>query len=182
MQILAQLVRLISALNNWVGRTLAWVSLFIVLICFAVVVLRYAFSTGAVWLQDLYVWLNAIMFMGMVGYALLNNAHVRVDIFYRPASLKHKAWVDLVGSLVFILPFVTLLSIYSFSFVQRSWRFMEGSANYGGMPGLYVVKSFLLVFAVLLGLQGIAMLLRSLLVLNNQQDLLPKHLRYQQDN
>ena len=182
MQILAQLVKLISALNSLVGKTLAWCSLFIVLICFIVVVLRYAFSTGAIWMQDLYVWLNAIMFMGMVGYALLNNSHVRVDIFYRPASLKHKAWVDLFGSLVFILPFVTLLSIYSFSFVQRSWRFMEGSANYGGMPGLYVVKSFLLVFAVLLGLQGLAMLMRSILVLKGQQNLLPENLRYREDN
>ena len=144
--------------------------------------MRYVFSTGAIWMQDLYVWLNAMMFMGLAGYALFNNSHVRVDIFYRPASLRHKAWVDMFGSLFFIAPFVSVLVYWSLPYVLRSWKWAEGSSNYGGMPGLYIIKSFILVFAAVIALQGLAMFLRGVLVLNNQQDLLPKAYRYKGDH
>lgn len=181
MPFLALLVRIISRFNILIGHAFSWFSLGIVLACFTVVVLRYVFSTGAIWLQDLYVWLNAMMFMGVAGFALFNNSHVRVDIFYRPASLRHKAWVDMFGSLFFVGPFAWVLTYWSLPYVQRSWRFMEGSANFGGMPGLYIVKSFILVFAFVIAIQALAMFLRGVLVLANKQDLLPPEYRYQED-
>lgn len=181
MQALALIVRIISRLNILLGHFFSWFSLGTVLVCFTVVVLRYVFSIGFIWLQDLYVWLNAMMFMGIAGFALFNNAHVRVDIFYRPANLRHKAWVDIFGSVVFMAPFLWILTTFSLSYVQRSWRFMEGSANFGGMPGLYVIKSFVLVFAFVLAIQALAMLLRGLLVLRGREDLLPEMYRYQED-
>lgn len=180
MTALAWLIRLISFINTLLGRVFSWLSLAMVLVCFAVVVLRYVFASGFVWLQDLYVWMNGMMFMGVAGYALLNNSHVRVDIFYRPAGLRFKAWVDILGSLLFIGPFIWILVHYSLPFVQRSWRFYEGSANYGGMPGLFVLKSFILLFAAVIGLQALAMLLRGVLVLCNREQLLPAHLRYRE--
>lgn len=181
MQALAMGVRFISRMNTILGQIFAWFSLGIVLACFTGVVLRYVFSTGYPWLQDLYVWLNAMMFMGLAGYALLNNTHVRVDIFYRPAKVRHKAWVDLIGSLVFLFPFVFTLLYWSWPYVTRSWKWLESSANYGGLPGLFIVKSFVVVFATLIALQGLAMIMRSILVLNNQQHLLPETYRYQGD-
>ncbi|MGI6409486.1 MAG: TRAP transporter small permease subunit [Gammaproteobacteria bacterium] len=174
------LVRLISSANTLLGRLFAWLSLAMVLVCFTVVIMRYVFTSGFVWMQDLYVWMNGAMFMGVAGYTLLQNGHVRVDIFYRPASLRFKAWVDILGSLFFIGPFIWILVQYSLPFVQRSWRFYEGSANYGGMPGLFVLKSFILLFAAVVGLQALAMLLRGILVLRNQEQLLPESLRYQE--
>ena len=180
MNILAWLVRLISFINSLLGQIFSWLSLAMVLVCFAVVIMRYVFSSGFVWMQDLYVWMNGMMFMGVAGYTLLQNGHVRVDIFYRPASLRFKAWVDILGSLLFITPFIWVLVQYSLPFVQRSWRFYEGSANYGGMPGLFVLKSFILLFALVIGLQALAMLLRGILVLRKSEQLLPEELRYQE--
>lgn len=181
MQAIALIVRIISRFNILIGHFFSWFSLGIVLVCFTVVVLRYVFSSGAIWLQDLYVWLNAMMFMGISGYALFNNSHVRVDIFYRPASRRHKARVDMFGSLFFVAPFAWVLVYWSLPYIQRSWQFMEGSANFGGMPGLYVVKSFILVFAFVVAAQALAMFLRGVLVLMNKEHLLPEEYRYQED-
>ena len=149
-----------------------------VVVCFAVVVQRYLFHTTQLWMQDLYVWLSGAMFTGVAGFALLQDAHVRVDIFYRPWPLRHKAIADLIGVVLFLIPFVTVVAIYGYPFVARSWRLYEGSANVGGMPGLFILKSFILLFCLLVGLQGIAWALRSILVLMGKQDLLPKRLRY----
>lgn len=179
MGVLAALVRVISGMNRLIGNVFSWFALAIVLVCFTVVVQRYVFSTSFVWMQDLYIWLNGAMFTAVAGYALLRNDHVRVDIFYRPASLRHKAIVDLIGVVLFILPFSAVVTIYSWNFVERSWRFAEGSANVGGMPGLYVLKSFILVFAAVIALQGIAMALRSILVLAGEEERLPPELRYE---
>lgn len=181
MSALALIVRFISRMNTLLGQLFSWLALAMVLVCFTVVVLRYVFSMGFIWLQDLYVWMNGMMFMGVAGYALLNNTHVRVDIFYRPASLKFKAWIDIFGSLFFLAPFIWILTYYSLAYVQRSWRFYEGSANYGGMPGLFILKSFILLFAVVVGLQALAMVLRGILVLAEQEHRLPVAYRYQEE-
>ena len=181
MTFIAYVIRAISALNRLIGNTFAWLSLGIVLVCFSVVVQRYVFSTTQLWMQDLYVWLNGAMFTAVAGFALLRNDHVRVDIFYRPATIRTKAIIDLVGVVVFLLPFCWIVYRYGWPFVARSWRIYEGSANVGGMPGLFILKSFILVFAAVVALQGIAMALRSVLVLAKQEDLLPPDLRYEND-
>jgi TRAP-type mannitol/chloroaromatic compound transport system permease small subunit len=180
--ILALLVRLIGGLNWLVGQVLSWLALGCVLVCFTVVVQRYAFSTSTLWMQDLYVWLGGAMFTGVAGFALLRNDHVRVDVFYRPASIRWKATADLIGVFLFLLPFVYVVFTYGYPAVARSWGYYEGSANIGGMPGLFILKSFILVFAALVGLQGLAMAARSVLVLAEREDLLPQHLRYEQQD
>jgi TRAP-type mannitol/chloroaromatic compound transport system permease small subunit len=180
MKSLAFAVRLCCLLNRFLGQVFSWLTLGIVLVCFTVVVMRYVFSTGSVLMQDLYVWMNGVMFMGIAGFTLLKEGHVRVDLFYRTASFKRKAISDLIGCLVFLFPFVISISLYAFPYVARSWQFMEGSANYGGMPGLYVVKSFIIVFAVVVGIQALAMMGRSILVLANRMDLVPEDYRYRE--
>lgn len=178
MRALASVVRAICALNTLLGRIFAFASLAVVLICFVVVVMRYAFSTGSVPLQDLYVWLNGMMFMGIAGYTLMRDGHVRVDIFYREAAVRTRALVDLFGCVVFVAPFVWVVVRWGWPYVERSWALGEGSANYGGMQGLYVLKSFLFVFAAVIALQAVAMALRSILVLAGREDLLPDYYRY----
>jgi TRAP-type mannitol/chloroaromatic compound transport system permease small subunit len=179
MTALAYLVRGIARLNGLLGWFFSFFSLAIVLVCFTVVVMRYGFRTGSLPLQDLYVWLNGAMFMGIAGYALLKDAHVRVDIFYREAAPRRRAMVDIAGSLLFVAPFLAVLAIFAWPYVARSWRIAEGSPNFGGLPGFYILKSFLLVFVAVVGLQALAMIGRAILTLAGREDFLPAHLRYQ---
>jgi TRAP-type mannitol/chloroaromatic compound transport system permease small subunit len=178
MQAIALLAKLICWLNIAIGRVFAWLSLGIVVVCFTVVVQRYLFNTSHVWMQDLYVWLNGAMFTAVAGWALFRDDHVRVDIFYRPAKPRTKAIIDIIGVVLFLLPFCWVVLAYGLPFVTRAWGYHEGSANVGGMPGLYILKSFIIGFAVLVGLQGIAMALRGILVLGGRENLLPPSLRY----
>lgn len=178
MNIMASIIRAISAVNRLLGNVFAWLSLLMVLICFTVVVQRYALGFTVLWMQDLYVWLNGAMFTAVAGFALLRDDHVRVDIFYRPAKIRTKAIIDLIGVLIFLIPFCWVVYTYTWNYVARSWRIGEASSNVGGMPGLYILKSFLLVFVAVIFLQGIAMALRSILVLRGREDLLPEKLRY----
>lgn len=180
MQALALFVSAVGRLNSIIGRAFSWLALAAVLICFVVVVQRYVFSTTQLWMQDLYVWLNGAMFMAVAGYTLLIDGHVRVDILYRPAGPRRKAVMDLIGVLLFLLPFCAVVWLWGFEYVQRAWMLHEGSENPGGMPGLYILKTFILVFVVLVGLQGIAMALRSILVLKGREELLPAMYRYAQ--
>ena len=178
MRAIALMVRALSGVNWLVGNVFSWLALGIVAVCFTVVVQRYVFSTTQVWMQDLYVWLNGAMFTAVAGYALLRDDHVRVDIFYRPATLQRKALIDLIGVFIFLVPFCWVVFIYALPFVQRSWRIWEGSPNWGGMPGYWVLKSFIIVFVGVVFIQGLAMVGRSILVLAGKQDLLPEYLRY----
>lgn len=175
-------VRSISAFNALIGNVFAWLSLAIVVLCFAIVVQRYLFSTSIIWMRDLYVWLNGALFTAVAGFTLLRGDHVRVDILYRPASKRWKAIVDLVGVCLFLLPFCWVVWIYGWPFVARSWRIHEASPNIGGMTHYYILKTFILGFAVLVALQGIAMALRSVLALSGQEHLLPEKLRYPTEN
>lgn len=178
MNILVFIISAIGAMNRLIGNVFAWLSLVMVIICFTVVVQRYALGFTVLWMQDLYVWLNGAMFTAVAGFALLRDDHVRVDIFYRPATIRTKAIVDLIGVIFFLLPFCWVVYVYSWNYIVRSWRLYESSANIGGMPGLFILKSFILVFVVVVALQGIAWALRSILVLRGQEHLLPEKLRY----
>lgn len=178
MVVLSYLMQFINLINRLIGNIFSWLSLGIVGVCFWVVVERYAFGNTRLWMQDLYPWMNGVMFTAVAGYALYRNDHVRVDIFFRPASTVRKAWMDLVGVLVFLMPFAWVVYQYTHVFVQRSWRLMEASANPGGMPGLFVLKSFILVFAAVIAIQGIAMLIRSILIIAGREDLVPPDYRY----
>lgn len=171
-------IRLVSGINRVIGEILSWLALAMVLICFTVVVQRYVFHYSVLALQDLYVWMNGAMFTGVAAFALLRDDHVRVDIFYRPASIRRKAIADLIGVVIFLVPFMIVVLVYGAPFVQRAWRIYEGSANIGGMPGLFVLKTFIPIFAALMLLQGIAWAFRSILVLAGREEMLPEALRY----
>jgi TRAP-type mannitol/chloroaromatic compound transport system permease small subunit len=144
-----------------------------VLIACFVVLMRYGFNWGRIWIQETYVWLHGIVFMLGAGYTLLHNGHVRVDIFYRPGSARFKAWVDLVGSLLLLLPIVAVVSWVSWPYVVESWVLRERSREAGGLPGLFLLKSVLLAFGVLVGAQGLSLAARSLLVLRGHPEFLP---------
>ncbi len=149
-----------------VGKASAWLTLFMVIVTFAVVVMRYVFDAGLIWLQESVVWMHAFVFMVGAAYTLQQEEHVRVDIFYRAMSSRRRAWVDLIGVLVFLLPLCVFLVWKSLSFVELSWQLHEASRESGGMPYPLVplLKSILIVMPVMLGLQGVSMLLHSITV------------------
>lgn len=162
---LAGFVRAIDRLNDWIGRGVSWLTLAMVLVTFLVVVLRYVFSLGWVWMQESYVWLHGIVFMVGAGYTLLHNGHVRVDIFYRSASARFRAWVDLLGVLVLLLPVTIAVMWASWDYVIVAWSRLEGSREAGGLPGLFLLKTVLWIFCAAVALQGLSLAARSLLVL-----------------
>ena len=170
MKRLTGFVRTIDRLNDAIGRGVAWLTLAMVLITFAVVVLRYVFSVGWVWMQESYVWLHGIIFMLGAGYTLLHNAHVRVDIFYRPANERHKAWVDLFGVFVLLLPVLIVTLIFSWDYVITSWSGLEASREAGGLPGLYLLKTAIWCFCILVALQALSLAGRCVLVLIGNDD------------
>lgn len=162
-------IRAIDRLNDAVGKLVSWLALATVLICAAVVALRYIAGTGFVWMQELYVWTHALVFLLASGFASLRNAHVRVDIFYAGASRRTKAWIDLFGTIFLLLPWLILLLCVSWSYALASWEIREPSVQNNGMYGVYVLKSAILLFAILLGLQGIAWIGRSILILSGRE-------------
>ena len=173
MKALVTFVRFVDRLNDLIGRGVSWLTLAMVLVTFAVVVLRYGFSLGWVGLQESYVWLYALVFMLGAGYTLLHNGHVRVDIFYRPASIRFQAIVDLCGSIFLLLPMMATVAWVSFPYIASSWHQLEGSREAGGLEGLFLLKTVLLVFCLLLGLQGLSMAGRSVLVLTGHEEFMP---------
>jgi TRAP-type mannitol/chloroaromatic compound transport system permease small subunit len=169
MDLIARAIGVIDATNRLVGRAVAWLTLATVLICAAVVALRYAAGVGLVWMQELYVWTHAATFLLAAGFAYLLNAHVRVDLFYARWGPRARAWVDLLGVVFLLLPWLALVGWTSWTYVAYSWQTREVSVQSNGMPAVYVLKSALLGFVALLGLQGLAWIGRSVLVLAGRE-------------
>ena len=155
----------IDRINAAIGRAAAWCCLFIVLVQFAVVVMRYAFDIGFIWVQELIMYGHAALFMLAAAWTLQVGGHVRVDIFYADASPRTKALVDLVGALVFLLPFALVLVLLSVPYVARSWEIFERSRESSGLPFVYLLKTLIPLFAVLMALQGVAQAIRAARVL-----------------
>lgn len=159
----------IDGLNRWIGKGVAWVTFLVVMVVFVDVVMRYAFKTSFVFTQELEWHLFAFIFLMGAGCTLLNDGHVRVDIFYQRLSEKGRAWVNLFGVLFFLLPGCYLIISTSAKWVAASFAVMEGSPDPGGIPFRYVLKSAVPVGFALIALQGISMGIKSFLTIINKQ-------------
>jgi TRAP-type mannitol/chloroaromatic compound transport system permease small subunit len=166
---LASLARIIDAVNERVGRTIAWAALAMVLVQFTVVVLRYVFGFGSILMQESVIYLHAVLFMIGAGYTLLHDGHVRLDIFYRDASIRTKALVDLWGSIGLLIPVTVLIWWFSWPYVAGSWKVLEGSKETSGIHAVFLLKTVILVFAALMFAQGISLLVRSILTLTGRE-------------
>jgi len=155
---------------DWTGRTISWLVLLMVLITFTVVVLRYVFDTGWIALQESISYLHSIVFLLGAAYTLKQNAHVRVDIFYTRLDKKEKAWVDLAGHILILMPVMIFIIWVSMPYIIESWKVTESSREAGGLPGVYLLKSLILVMAALLMLQGLAMILKAVLTISEHVD------------
>jgi len=139
---------------RWLGQTVAWLTLVMTLLTFGVVVLRYGFNLGWIWLQESVTYLHAVIFMVAAAWAFQTDDHVRVDIFYRARSDRYRFAVNLAGTLLFVLPFSAFLLIIGWDYVAASWATHEASREAGGLPLVWLLKSLILVLPALLLLQS----------------------------
>ena len=147
------------------GRLLAWLGLAMALVTTIVVVMRYGFNVGSIMAQEAVTYMHGSLFMLGAAYALKSGAHVRVDIFYRNFSPRGQAWVNSLGSIVFLMPLCAFIGFSSWNYVSESWIVRETSAEPGGIPAVFLLKSIIPLMAFNLFLQGLAETLRSSMVL-----------------
>jgi TRAP-type mannitol/chloroaromatic compound transport system permease small subunit len=155
----------IDRLTAAIGRGAAWLALLIVLLQFALVVARYLFSRGSIWLDETVMYAHAGLFLLAAAWTLQAGGHVRVDVFYAEASPRTRAWIDLGGTLVFLLPFAAAVFWLSLPYAERSWAVLERSPEASGLPFVYLLKTLIPVFAVSMALQGVAQAVRAVAVL-----------------
>lgn len=163
-------VRAVDRLNRAVGMIAAVLVPIAVVLCAAVALLRYGFGFGRVWMQELYVVLCGVSFMLMSARVHGEDGHVRVDIFWRRWSERQRDLVDLLGNLLLLVPWTLVLLWSSWGFVALSWSVLEPSAQAGGLPGLFLVKTVIPLAALMLFVQALSGALRAALRLAGRSD------------
>ena len=161
MRLALRLADRIDRLNTQIGRAAAWLVLVVVLLQFALVVARYLFGLGSLWLSETVIYAHATLFLLAGAWTLSVGAHVRVDIFYADASLRAKSVIDLIGAVLLLLPFALVLLWLSWPYVERSWAILEHSQEASGLPLVFALKTLIPLFAVLMALQGLAQAIRA---------------------
>jgi TRAP-type mannitol/chloroaromatic compound transport system permease small subunit len=156
---------IVDRVNTAIGRAVAWLVLAVVLLQFALVVARYLFGLGSIWLTEAVIYGHAMVLMLAAAWTLQAGGHVRVDIFYADASPRTQAKVDLAGAVLLLMPFALTLLWLAMPYVARSWAVLERSQESSGLPLVYALKTLIPLFAALMALQGVAQAIRALRVL-----------------
>jgi TRAP-type mannitol/chloroaromatic compound transport system permease small subunit len=169
MSFMKTFIRIVDRFNEFVGRIVSWLTTLMVLVVFYDVVLRYVFNNGNIALQELEWHLFSIIFLLGSAYTLKKNGHVRVDILYTNFKDRTKAWINLFGSLFFLLPFSIMILISTQDFVTSSWMVGEVSPNPGGLPARYILKAMIPLGFFFLILQGLAECFKNILFLKGDQ-------------
>lgn len=167
------LARGIDRFAEFTGRCIAWLTLGMVCVTFAVVILRYLFNTGSIALQEAISYLHAAVFMLGAAYTLKHDGHVRVDILYRKWSPETRAWLNLVGTLLLLFPVCIFIFLASLDYVGTSWAMLEGSREAGGLNAVFLLKTAIPVMAAMLVLQGCSLIAHSILIITGQVDRQP---------
>ena len=142
-------------MSDYLGRFFARLIPVLLILVMIVVIGRYFFGIGRVDIQELALYVHALIFLGCAGWAYSEDEHVRVDILYRNASPEYKKLVNILGIFFFLLPTISVLSYYAIDFVSASWSVKEISTEPGGLNFVYIQKSFIFLFPIVLALAGI---------------------------
>lgn len=145
--------KFLNRINIFFGRLASFLVLTLILLVSISVTLRYLFSVGFTWLQDLYIWVHACAILLAIGYSLKRDSHVRIDIVYRKLNNNSKRKIDFFGSLIFGLPFCYIVIIHGYEYFLRSFFINEGSKESGGLPNLFILKFFILLMGILVFLE-----------------------------
>lgn len=162
------LINAIDRLNERLSQTVRWLALFMVLVTVTIVVLRYVFGIGAIFLQEGVMYMHGFLFMLGIPFTLHQDGHVRVDLIYSRLSQKHKNWIDAGGHLLLLLPVSVFIFVTSLPYVAASWRVLEGSSEVGGVPAVFLLKTLIPLTAALLFLQGLSEIAKRLFVPGRQ--------------
>ena len=166
LRILKTALSAVEKFTEVTGRFISWATVTMVILVVLVVITRYFLGLGSIALQESVTYLHCLVFMMGFAFTLKHDGHVRVDIFYRGFSPRFKAIVNLIGGLLFLIPFCLLIFFTSWDYVLASWVIRETSAENNGLPFIYLLKTLMLLMPVTLLLQGIAEIIRSGLVLS----------------
>ena len=142
-------------MSDYLGRFFARLIPVLLILVMIVVIGRYFFGIGRVDIQELALYVHALIFLGCAGWAYSEDEHVRVDILYRNASPEYKKLVNALGIFFFLFPTIGVLSYYAIDFVSASWSVKEISTEPGGLNFVYIQKSFIFLFPLVLALAGI---------------------------
>jgi len=165
--ILRIIEKYIDCLNKIIGNSISWLTLIMVLVTVLVVVLRYGFSIGFIWMQESVRFMYAAVFLLCAGYTLLNDKHVRVDVLYLRMNDRNRAIVELFGNIFFLIPVCFIIFYFSWNYVINSWNQLEGSIEERGLHLVYIMKTFIWCFSIFVGLQGISNIIKSLRKITN---------------
>ena len=160
-----QIINGIDRFTELTGRTLSWLTMLMVALVVAIVVGRYFLGLGSIALQESVTYLHAMVFMLGLAFTLKRGGHVRVDIFYRNYSVRRRALVDLIGGILFLVPFCLFIFISCWDYVLASWAIAEGSSENDGIAAVYLLKTLMLIMPVTLLLQAMAELLKAQMIL-----------------
>jgi TRAP-type mannitol/chloroaromatic compound transport system permease small subunit len=163
--VLSTISTVIDAINKKLGEWVSYFTFVMAFLTFVIVILRYGFNLGWIAMQESVIYLHAAVFLLGSAYTLQQNGHVRVDVFYRGFSAKRQALVNLFGSLFLLLPVMIFITLVSWHYVLESWQTLESSMESGGLPFLYILKSFILLFSLSMLLQGISEVIKQSLLL-----------------
>ena len=148
--------------NKVIGEYISWFIIFMVIIQLIIVMARYIFGIGFLKLQELLIYLHGLSFTLAAGYTLLNDEHVRVDLIYRASSDMYKSMVNILGSLFFLIPFCLITYSTSLPYVKRSWKIFEGSPETSGLNAVFLLKTALIIFPLLLLIQAVSIIYRNI--------------------
>ncbi|MDF3362740.1 MULTISPECIES: TRAP transporter small permease subunit [unclassified Sulfitobacter] len=157
-----QLANALDRVNLGVAYVVRWLALAMMLVQFIIVVGRYAFGLNSIALQESVLYMHATLFMLAAGYTLLVDKHVRVDVFYAKATPSVRRRIDIFGHLFLLMPSMIALIYWSWPSVRNSWKILEGPISVGGIEAVFLLKSLIPAFCVLVILQSLALLIRLL--------------------
>tara|TARA_B100001559_G_scaffold147459_1_gene123630 strand:+ start:1113 stop:1595 length:483 start_codon:yes stop_codon:yes gene_type:complete len=146
---------LLEKIIKKIGDTCSWLSFILVILISLDVFLRYVFNFSSASLYELEWHIFAVIFMIGSSLTLQKDEHVRVDVFYNKFSDKGKNIINLIGNIIFLLPFSLVIFYTSIPFVEDSFRVLESSPDPGGLPFRFFIKSIIPISFLLLALQGI---------------------------
>lgn len=155
-----QLQILIDKVTNNIAYILLYMLIILIIIVFATVFFRYVFSISYVILQELIMYIHALIFMLGISYTLKEKAHVKIDIIYNILTKENQNLVSSVGILLFVLPTSLFISYISLDMVFQSWRVLEGSSEAGGLNLVFILKSLIPLTGILIFFQGLSELIK----------------------
>jgi len=154
--------------NKLLGNFTAIVLILMIINVFVNVVLRYFFNTGSIALQEMQWHLFAIMFLFGIAYALNDEAHVRVDFIYDTRTNKTKAYINIFGTIFFLIPFALLIIYGSYEFVSDSFSYSEISEDPGGLPYRWLIKAMIPLSFFVLVISSIQYIKKNINILKGQ--------------